>query len=70
MGKHNRLWKLTPFGVVREESYINESDCQALPGPLSANMIQRGHLDLKFMLVVVVVMVGAGRGGVGQSGAG
>lgn len=58
MGKHNRLWKLTPFGVVGEESYVNESDCQTLPGLLSVNMIQQGHLDLNFMLVVV--MLGGG----------
>lgn len=49
MGIHKRLWKLTPFGAVREESYINDSDRQALPRRLSANTIQQGHLDSKPM---------------------
>lgn len=42
---HKALGKLTPFRAVGEESHINDSDCQALPGWLSANTIQRGHLD-------------------------
>lgn len=42
-------WKLTPFGAVSKESYINDSDGQALPGQLSANTIQRGHLGSKPM---------------------
>lgn len=42
-------WKLTPFGAVGEESYMNDSDRQALAGQLSANTIQQGHLDSKPM---------------------
>lgn len=47
MDIHKRIWKLTPFGAVREESYINDSDGRALPRHLSANTIQQGHLDSK-----------------------
>lgn len=41
---HKALWKLTPFGGAREESWVKESDGQALPSQLSANTIQRGHV--------------------------